>query len=468
VCTNATVARECGAMGVVRAPTWALAVATATLLACAPIIGADEGTLAAATTDSGGVHADADCTQVTIDELDGVFVAPGGTTSPGCGDEGAPCSTVQLGLDRAAADGKSTVHVARGTYTESIVLRPGVTLDGALDLVAGAWVPVCTGDSAGASIQGTSGVTVTANALAAPATLASLTILGADPASIAPGESLIGVLATGPTTRLVLRDVIVTVGDAGQGQRGVAGANGTAGASGCAASDGAAGATPGAEGQPAASGAFSSGGFAPGSGDAGGVGSAGHAGIPGGGPQCVSCVTCVSTMLSCTAQSAAPSCGVVGLSGCGGAGGQAGGGGSGGGSSVALFAWDATVDVIGGTLQAGSGGAGGSGGPGGVGGAGGAGSAGSAGPSCATSCSAQALSCAPSSSGAGAASSSGGAGGAGSAGGAGGGGAGGSSYAIYQGGTGTVDASPSTLLVHGGAGAGVGGAASGSTADRYP
>jgi hypothetical protein len=136
---------------------------------------------------------------------------------------------------------------------------------------------------------------------------------------------------------------------------------------------------------------------------------------------------------------------VVGKSGCGGLGGAPGNAGKGGGSSIAVFVWDAKVDITGGALTAGDGGDGGKGTAG-------------AEPSAPTTGSDESKQCAAACEGQGQYScqlsnaktltSYGTTGGKGTAGGRGGDGAGGFAYAIYKGGTGsTVDLAGVALQV---------------------
>ncbi|MGO9832597.1 MAG: hypothetical protein ACLP1X_00100 [Polyangiaceae bacterium] len=145
---------------------------------------------------------------------------------------------------------------------------------------------------------------------------------------------------------------------------------------------------------------------------------------------------CVKSPPSCTSGQAMCE-GAPGVNGCGGSAGLAGTGGGGGGSSIAVFAYDATVTITAGVLQAGNGGSGGAGGAGSLGATGSAGATGQQ-TICAQSSCASASSCtvsgnttiAPGG-------TSGGTGGQGSNGGSGGGGAGGDSYAVLTGGMAT-------------------------------
>lgn len=72
-------------------------------------------------------------------DTDGIYVmtaTDGGSFAGDCGiDPFTACATVTLGLDRAKALGRSTVHVANGVYYESLLLAEGVSLLGGYDPV---------------------------------------------------------------------------------------------------------------------------------------------------------------------------------------------------------------------------------------------------------------------------------------------------------------------------------------------
>lgn len=62
----------------------------------------------------------------------GIYVhASAGMDSPGAGSPEQPCRTIQYAIDSAASP--TPVHVAAGTYDESVVLRPGFSLLGGYD-----------------------------------------------------------------------------------------------------------------------------------------------------------------------------------------------------------------------------------------------------------------------------------------------------------------------------------------------
>jgi len=152
-----------------------------------------------------------------------------------------------------------------------------------------------------------------------------------------------------------------------------------------------------------------------------------------------------------------------GIPGCGGRGGAGGLGGRGGGSSIALFVWGATANVVGGSLVAGNGGQGTVGGTGGNGGPGAAGTEGTKGAICRTgSCIYQTTNgCQALLTNAQGMGGFGGSGGPGGPGGQGGAGAGGSSFALFKGTGAGVTVSGSTTLTIGPAGTSAGNGAAG-------
>lgn len=65
----------------------------------------------------------------TIIHVDGAS----GIDDASCGEENAPCLTIQFGIDRAADDGLSDVRIRSGNYQETIELADGVSLWGGFD-----------------------------------------------------------------------------------------------------------------------------------------------------------------------------------------------------------------------------------------------------------------------------------------------------------------------------------------------
>ena len=138
----------------------ALGIAAATLgvAACAAIAGIDDprsraedasvGSLEAApegsdsATNDGGVRPPApdgalpdsgvtasSCGARVVDDVNGVFVAPGGADDLACGTRQLPCRSLQMGLTQANTLGKSIVYAASGTYVESVSLAGGLSME---------------------------------------------------------------------------------------------------------------------------------------------------------------------------------------------------------------------------------------------------------------------------------------------------------------------------------------------------
>jgi hypothetical protein len=412
-----------------------LGLALSTAFACADIFGFHDLTLSDASVADAGVDAPSACSERTVDDAQGVFVTVNGADSSTCGSRDTPCMTIQTGINQAKLLARSIVYIARGTYTESIQLAAGLTLEGGWDTASTTWIPTCDTTEVSAvkiTMPDATHVAVTAD-FVGTADLHLLSVIGK--AGAQPGESIYGVFATNAT--LTLDTISVVVGSAGAGTQGAIGDAGAQGGTDCDAGDAAAAANPGNSGEGAPEGLFGSSGYTataggPGSGD-GGVGTPGA---------CVITSACITTCFTCTS-----TC-VNALSGCGGAPGLGGGGGNGGGASVAVYGWNASIQIIGGSFQSGNGGNGGNGGAGGQGGPGGAGSVKNAG--CYSFCND-----------AGCASVGdtdpqvGATGGNGASGGQGGGGAGGASYALFNGGdAGTIMLSGSPTIAFGDAGQG--------------
>jgi hypothetical protein len=349
------------------------------------------------------------------------------TPSMPCGSKANPCLTISDGVAAAAVLAGSTVTasvwIAAGTYTESVILSSGVSLQGGY---GPDWTLPDGGDAgAGTVVRGVSSNTITATNLTAPATISNLTLTSTG--SPKDGESVFGVFASSDTDAgapLVLADVIVTLGRAGNG---VPGVKGEAGATAPATCTGVGNPTSGATGADAVSnGTFSATGFVPGSGSNGGNGGVGLTGAVGVQTCDSSCVAGCS--IGICDMSASKVCAAGAAGGCGGGGGLGGTGGGGGGSSVALFAWNVPVTVHNGALRSGNGGAGASGGGGGS-GAGGAAPGAAPTAACPTSCTYQGANCANTDTTV--TGGNGTSGGPGGAGGGGGAGAGGSTYSVY-------------------------------------
>ncbi len=391
------------------------------------------------------------CGVTMVDLVHGVFVAPppGGVDSAGCGTSpNSPCASIGQGLMTSTmttgAGARNIVYIAGGPtggpvalpYVEKLTLPAGVTVQGGWHWAGGGsseWLFDCSASPESVvTVQAlpTQNMTVIANSNNGMSTLSTLTVLSKATAN--PGESLYGIFATGANTQLTLTDVLIVVQQGGAGQTG---ANGNPGVTPptCSPGDGNAATGTATVGTAGAAASVSSTGFSPQTGGTGATGAAGDNGPAGAAGMTVTYSQCTSVTPSCVQGNNFSCVGGTGINGCGGGGGMGGGGGGGGGSSVALFAYDATVIVTAGGFQAGNGG---SGGPGGAGGSGVAGSAGSVGSplACSTSSCMTSSKCisGETTANGGAAPTSGG--GQGNSGGSGGGGSGGDSYAILTGG----------------------------------
>jgi hypothetical protein len=436
-----------------RARVLVIALVIPSALACADIFGfkdlvrGDAGDDAATTDASDGGVA---CTSRAVDDTKGVFVTVNGGDTSTCGTRVDPCMTIQTGINQAKLLGRSIVYIARGTYLESPELAAGITLEGGWDTASTTWIPACDTTEVSAvkiTMPTTTNVGVTAN-FTGSAGLRLLSVIGK--ASANPGESVYGIFATGAA--LTLDTISVSVPSGGDGATGPTGDAGAPGATDCDAGDAAAGANPGHVGQGAPQGTFGENGWEP---APGGPGAAdGSAGTPG---ACAISGSCITTCYTCFAVC------LDSLAGCGGTAGLGGAGGNGGGSSIAVYGWNATFQIIGGSFTSGNGGNGGNGGAGGAGGSGGAGSVKDA--VCLSLCSDAGCASVDDTS-----PQIGAMGGNGASGGQGGGGSGGASYAIFNGGdAGSVTLGSSPTLAFGDAGAGgtVGGA-SGTSAGQGP
>jgi hypothetical protein len=290
-----------------------------------------------------------------------VVDAANGADSGSCGTGEAPCKTVNAGLARAAVEGLGKVVVAPGTYVEALELKSPIEVIGGWERKETCWEQTDTLPVIQAPNNKNITVLVNANGQVA---LRKLEIKSK--ATAATSESLYGVFATGANTVLVLQNVEIQTAAAGKGANGTKGANGAAADDTCTPSTGADGAA--AVATPAtASGKFSVSGYAPSPGIKGNDGNDGKAGTKPTGSSQSGCYHCTNP-----GTNPGQVCGstwthdATGYAGCGGIAGKGGTAGGGGGSSIALFVWDASVTLSGGTLTAGNGGQAGEGGPGGT------------------------------------------------------------------------------------------------------
>lgn len=448
--------------------------AAGSVIACASLLGIEDGTL-----DDGGEEAGIQiCSVDSGVQVDSsqLFVAHDfGDDSAGCTQQ-TPCKTIGAAIN--AANGHPEFHLIYvssvtqrnddGTpmvYKESLNLPPGVEIQGGW-FARGRnpsvqWQQVCdaTNESQTANIQGVDGTTVHAENLNGSITLTKL-VIRTKPA--APGENVYGIFA-GPTANVTLNDVILDIGQGGDGISGDSGDNGDPGVGTCTTTGN--GSTPeaGAAGNAATAVTYGPTGGVGLPATPGGDGNAGSNGTPGSDGGCVNCVVC--TFLTNCGGSDGTSCGTPGLAGCAGSRGNGGLPGQSGGSAIGVYAWGGAVTVNGGSVKMGNGGNGGNGGPGGQGGSGSDGTMGGDGPTCNTGCN-NGCSSAPDK-GMGSGGAAGGKGGNGSNGGQGGGGAGGDSFAFFAGIDASIESDAAVTPGQGGAGGAVGGA-SGKGQERFP
>ncbi|HEX7664810.1 MAG TPA: hypothetical protein VF407_09875 [Polyangiaceae bacterium] len=355
--------------------------------ACASILGIEDGKLDPNAVDGGIQICTAD-SGVQVDTSKGVFVSVEvGEDSDSCGADFAPCKTIKTALT-ALTSGKSIIYLAtsrhtENTYNESVTLPSNVELQGGWTILGSPsggyqWQQVCQ-DQLGnreqiANIIGTDNFTVRAQTGSV-----ALTNLYIGSRAAKPGESMIGILASGQDTSVTLTHVLVDTAQGGNG------AIGTTGDTGDDAPDGSACAfgngmtpDPGDAGTAAGPTTYSDDGVHPAQATGGAAGQTGGNGTR---PEdadagCFSYVNCGLGSIGCSSASTS-ACGVTGSAGCGGSAGAGGGPGQSGGSSVGVFAADgATIVVALGGITVHGGGKGGNGGPGGAGGKGALGASG--------------------------------------------------------------------------------------------
>jgi hypothetical protein len=341
--------------------------------------GADATTQPDATTPPLDDAGDAGCATVPDDTTGAIVsLAGSGTAATGC-TLATPCAKIQDGINYAASRGYQTIYVDQGTYAEAITLSNTTnvmrTLQGGWKRDAtGTWARDCTAKAPSlVTIKppGTPGLdtTVTAKDLVGPFTLQEV-LLESRTGAVAAGESFYGVFASGPTTRLTLYEVSITVASGGAGADGNQGTAG-AGPLGTGACSPGAGGTPaaGGNGTPGPNGSYGPSGFTPTGGGAANAGGAGGNGAVNGAKQPDCSTQCYDKGCGppdCTAGSIANLCAGDGPNGCGSGGSGGGTGGTGGGSSIGVYV-TAGASVTGRYTNVATG----AGGPGGAGGGGG-------------------------------------------------------------------------------------------------
>lgn len=326
------------------------------------------------------------CQPTAPDEALGIFVspAPAGSLANNCGSRQLPCALVQAGIERAKLLERQFVYIDAGSYEEELTLHAGLTLQGGWDNIAGAWTRHC-GKSPEKLARISSPTTIGVRADYDGS--AKLEFLSVRSNAVAgPGQSQYGIFARGKRTQLRLFHVIVAAADGGAGSGGAPGVTPEAPAMTCAAGDGMPAGADGESGAHAGPGGFDATGYLTSQGQDGQSGLPGHNAL-GATATCLPCVTegtCARTPEGACVGTAtgAQSCPTAGPAGCGGAAGGGGRGGQSGGASIALYAWDAKVEIEESQLGSGNGGAGAIGGNGASGAAGGPGGAGVAGAAC--------------------------------------------------------------------------------------
>lgn len=392
----------------------------------------------------------------------GILTSAGvGKDAADCGGRSVPCKSLQKALDRAGKSGLAYVYLDNTeTYvaSETLSLPANVTVMGGFSNVNGRWTRLCADAQSGGSHIASTANPVLVASYDGYSKLDGLWLEGPKAAA---GESRYGIVARGDKTRLWLRNVSVAAADGGDGSAGSAPVpTQPLAAMSCLPGDGANAPLEGSPGVSGPSGSFGPDGYLPGNGGDGASGMAGNAGSLATAPMCASCG-------DCPCGGVVESCGARGEVGCGGPGGAGGAGGLGGGSSIALYAWDAALDITASRLTAGRGGDGGAGGEPGAGGIGLAGNKGAAGATCAVCTSIGEGGCVQIGVATGEG-TTGGNGGNGSAGGRGGAGSGGVAYAIYRNSRASLTLAADARLEHGRAGRGPAGAAQGKAAAVSP
>ncbi len=434
---------------------------------------------------------DSNCDGIDGDIGKAVFVSASTGSPGGAGTQASPLDTIAAGVAQAAS-GSRDVYVASGTYNAGggVALANGVSIYGGYS--SAGWsrstaTPTVNGSPQAMLANGVTGVTLQLLTLqgaadgahsayglralnGASVTLESSTVVAGagqngaagstGPAGLPGGNGVSGGVGTAGSGGLSPASATGGFGAAGPitAGRGVAGSPGITVPGGGAGGAGGLGsqffgsctspalgntsaldtALPGLLGPPGAGGGA---GGLPSAATVGPVwtatgganGETGHPGGGGGGGGSGSGTSVFNPFPSCSGRSG----GGGGGGGGGGAGGDGGGGGGFGGGSFAVYLWNSTVTINGGSLAAskgGDGGAGGGGGNGGAGGAGGSGGLGEVNPA--------------------GAGGPGKAGGTGGHGGPGGGGPGGPSVGVFRGGTSTLVQSGSPSITPGPAGAG--------------
>ncbi len=176
-----------------------------------------------------GAYTDENCDGIDGDINGGIFVAPSGTNSSTCGTTyQAPCETITYSIGRAKTEVREHVYIQAGTYNEVIVVESGIHLWGGYDLN---WQRAArTKQGHETRIEGKLDsttnhyVTVRAQAIAKPTTIADLVLVGAN----ASGSTLKGarssvVVYADTAAGLNLERVTLIAGNGADGKNGFTG-----------------------------------------------------------------------------------------------------------------------------------------------------------------------------------------------------------------------------------------------------
>ncbi|HVY47307.1 MAG TPA: hypothetical protein VHB21_15570, partial [Minicystis sp.] len=172
---------------------------------------------------------DANCDGIDGDVSAAIFVAKNGSdTNPGTPE--LPMLTINAGIGKAQATGKTEVYVSQGTYQERVTLVNGISIYGGYSQANG-WargpsytVVIQSGTVANGRVSAVEGISINA-----PTTLDRLTIQTLD--TTAAGISNYAMICNG-CTALTLKNSTLEAGSGGNGTKGADGTDGANGSGG--------------------------------------------------------------------------------------------------------------------------------------------------------------------------------------------------------------------------------------------
>jgi hypothetical protein len=176
-----------------------------------------------------GAYTDENCDGIDGDIAGGIFVATGGTDDATCGATyQAPCLTINQGITRAKAEAREHVYIQAGTYTEVVVLEGGIHLWGGYDLN---WQRAArTKQGHETRVEGKLDtasdhyITVRAQLLAKPTTVADMVLVGANASGFTTKGSRNSIVVYADTAAgLSLDRVTLIAGNGADGTQGVTG-----------------------------------------------------------------------------------------------------------------------------------------------------------------------------------------------------------------------------------------------------